>query len=145
MIVLFFIKAHHHFFDIQNTYTMNNPKKTIAVINNFPEIVYEINPMLHQPNVDYILNASEYPKPLALLAVAFPDMVMLNIDLPLRSAITLMADDMAHNPDINRGMIISNSHVYYMSLCSTLNEEYMTGTGTNLELLPGIIEQQQKN
>lgn len=145
MNALFFSKAHLHSFVTQNTYTMNNPKKTIAVINRFPEIIFEINPMLHQPNVDYILNASDYPKPLALLAVTFPDMLMLNIDLPRRSAISLMADDMTNNPDISRGMIISNAHVYYMSLCSTLNEEYRIGKGTNLELLPGIIEQQQMN
>ena len=124
---------------------MQNQKKTIVIINDFPKIIYEINPLLHQPNADFVLDACDYPKPLALLAVAFPDMLMLNLNLSKKSSADYAGSELQSNPEFNRAMITANAHVYYMSLCSTFKTDYFVSNQIDLELLPGLVERQQLN
>ncbi len=124
---------------------MQNQKKTVVIINEFPKIIYEINPLLHQPNVDFVLDASDYPKPLALLTVAFPDILMLNLNLSKKTSSDVACSELQNNPEINRAMITTNAHVYYMSLCSTFKTDYSVSNQIDLELLPQVVERQQFN
>lgn len=124
---------------------MQNQKKSIVIINDFPKIIYEINPLLHQPGTDFVLDACDYPRPLALLAVAFPDMLMLNLNLSKKSSTDYASSELQSNPEISRAMITTNAHVYYMSLCSTFKTDYAVENHLDLELLPQLVERQQLN
>ncbi len=124
---------------------MQNQKKTIVIINNFPKIIYEINPLLHQQGADFVLDACDYPRPLALLAVAFPDMLMLNLNLSKKSSTDYASSELQVNSEINRAMITTNAQVYYMSLCSTFKTDYAVSNQIDLELLPQLVERQQLN
>lgn len=55
--------------------------------------------------MDYIFNASDYPKPLALLNVVFPDIPMLNINLADYEAVKIVGKEMENKVDFNKGMI----------------------------------------
>ncbi len=124
---------------------MQNQKKTIVVINDFPKIIYEINPLLYHTNVDFILDASDYPKPLTLMTVACPDMLLLNLNLSKKSSCDFVSLQLQSNPEINKAMITSSAHLYYMSLCSTFKSDYFVGKGIDMELVPWLIERQQLN
>lgn len=134
-----------NFFVILNPYKMQNQKKTVVIINDFPKIIYEINSLLQEPNTDFVIDACDYPRPLALLSVAFPDMLILNLDLSKKSSAEYASAEIEANAEINRGMIIANTHIYYMSLCSTFQAEYCVSNTMDLEMLPGLIERQQLN
>ena len=100
---------------------------------------------LREEDVDYILDASQYPQPLSLFTIAYPDKLMLNLKLPVKQAIDCISKDMQDCMEVNQGMIISNPETYYMSLCSTLGSDYTIDQYLSLELIPGVVAKQQLN
>jgi len=124
---------------------MKNEKKVIEIIDQFPAILYSLkNRLKSQENTDYILEASNYSKPVALLNVATPDILLLNLK-PGKACIDLLGREMQNNSGIGLGMITSNPEAYYMSLCSSLSEEYLIDKSLDLECIPGAVSTQQLN
>jgi hypothetical protein len=124
---------------------MKNQKKLIVIINKFPKILYMITKTLRDENVDFILDASDYPQPVSLLRVAFPDHLLLNLKLHAKQAIELIGENLADSMDIKKGMITGNPKAYYMSLCSTFSSNYAIENYLDLELIPDAISKQQLN
>ena len=124
---------------------MKNDKKLIEIINEFPTILYNIKTQLMKKSTDHILDASSYSRPISLLAVANPDLLLLNLDLPGTTAIEIVGTSMQENMAIKLGMITSNPRAYYMSLCSTFSADYLIENGLNLEMVPEAISRQQLN
>ena len=124
---------------------MKNQKKLMVIINKFPKILYMITKTLRDENVDFILDASDYPQPVSLLRVAFPDHLLLNVGLPAKQAIELIGENLGDSMDIKKGMITGNPQAYYMSLCSTFNSNYAIDKYLDLELIPEAISKQQLN
>jgi len=124
---------------------MKNEKKVIEIIDQFPAILYSLKTRLkRQENTDYILDASNYSKPVALLNVATPDILLLNLR-PGKACIDLLDREMQNNSGIGLGMITGNPKAYYMSLCSTLSEEYLIDKSLDLECIPEAVSKQQLN
>ena len=103
---------------------MNNQKKFIVIINEFPKVLNTITTMLRDEKVDFILDASRYARPVSLLRVAQPDNVLLKLNLSSKQAIELTGKNLSENMEMKKGMITGNPHAYYMSLCSTLWTNY---------------------
>ncbi|MEP7252200.1 MAG: hypothetical protein ABI683_07460 [Ginsengibacter sp.] len=124
---------------------MKNRKKVIVIINEFPEILFMITRMIDHDNEDYIFDASEFSKPVALLTITQPDELLLNLKLPSREALKFVEVDMQNNWDISQGMITSNPKAFYMSLCQSLCTNYFVDNHTDLEQIPEVIARQQLN
>jgi len=120
-------------------------KKIIEVINRFPQTLNNIKGMTREENVDYILDASGYSKPVSLLAQVSPDMLVLNLKLPANAAINLIGSNMQDSMDLKMGMITSNPRAFYISLCTTLDSAYFIDSSSILELIPEMISKQQLN
>ena len=120
-------------------------KKIIEVINQFPKTLKNIKGMISEENVDYILDASGYSQPVSLLAQVSPDMLVLNLKLPGNAAINLVGSNMQDSMDLKMGMITSNPHAFYISLCTTLDSAYFIDSSSILELIPEIVSKQQLN
>lgn len=124
---------------------MKNRKKVIVIINEFPEILFMITRMTDHENEDYIFDASEFSKPVALLTITQPDELLLNLKLPSREALKFVEGDMQSNWDISQGMITSNPRAFYMSLCQSLSTDYFIDNHAALEQIPEVIAKQQLN
>ena len=101
--------------------------------------------MLNEVNVDYILDASNFPQPVSLLARVSPDILLLNMKMRCNEAINLVASNMQEDADLRTAMITSSISAFYMSLCSTLGSQYYIHRCTNLEVIPETISRQQLN
>ena len=123
---------------------MKNPK-LIEIIDKFPTILYRLRQMMKsRKNVDYILDASDYVNPVSLLKIIGPDILLLTIR-PAKSCVDLLGKEMQNNYGSETGMITSDPTTYYMSLCSTLNEEYIADKSIDLELMPQTVSRLQLN
>jgi len=60
---------------------MNNQKKFIVIINEFPKVLNTITTMLRDEKVDFIFDASRYARPVSLLRVAQADNILLKLNL----------------------------------------------------------------
>jgi hypothetical protein len=124
---------------------MKNQKKLIEIIDQFPAILYSLkNRLKSEENIDHILDASDYSKPVALINIVTPDILLLNLQ-PDRTCIDLLGREMQNNTGLGLGMVTSNPGAYYMSLCSTLGEEYFIDKSLSLEFIPGAVSVQQLN
>ena len=124
---------------------MNNQKKFIVIINEFPKVLNTIATMLKDEKVDFILDASRYARPVSLLRVAQPDNVLLKLNLSSKQAIELTGKNLSENMEMKKGMIVGNPHAYYMSLCSTFWTNYDIDHNLDIELIPEAISKQQLN
>lgn len=124
---------------------MKNQKKLIVIINKFPTILYMITRMLRNEDEDYILDASQFPRPVSLLTITQPDELLLNLKLSRNEALKLIEGDMQNNFEINQGMITSNPGAYYMDLCRSFSSHYFLDNFIDLELIPDTISKQQLN
>jgi DNA-binding NarL/FixJ family response regulator len=124
---------------------MKNEKKVIEIISEFPAILYSLKHRLKsQENLDYILDASNYSKPLALLNVSAPDILLLNLQQG-NDCTDLVGREMQNNAAMGLGMITRDPTIYYMSLCSTLHEKYFIDKSIDLECIPEAVSKQQLN
>ncbi|MEO7962114.1 MAG: hypothetical protein ABIR19_11235 [Ginsengibacter sp.] len=124
---------------------MKNNKKVIVIINEFPAILFMITKMVNKENEDYIIDASQFSKPVALLTITKPDELLLNVNLPAREALKFIERDMQENSGINQAMITSNPGAYYMNLCRSLGSFYVIDHHMDLKLMPEAISKQQLN
>ena len=124
---------------------MNNQKKFIVIISEFPKVLNTITTMLKDDKVDFILDASRYSRPVSLLRVAQPDNVLLRLNLSSKQAIQLTGKNLSENMEMTKGMITGNPKAYYMSLCSTFWNNYDIEENLDLELIPEAISRQQLN
>lgn len=124
---------------------MNNQKKFIVIINEFPKVLNTITTMLRDEKVDFILDASRYARPVSLLRVAQPDNILLKLNLSSKQAIELTGNSLSENIEMKKGMITGNPHTYYMSLCSTLWSNYDINQNLDIELIPEAVSKQQLN
>jgi len=124
---------------------MNNQKKFIVIINEFPKVLNTITTMLRDEKVDFILDASRYARPVSLLRVAQPDNILLKLNLSSKQAIELTGKSLSENLEMKKGMITGNRHAYYMSLCSTLWTNYDINQNLDIELIPEAVSKQQLN
>jgi len=120
-------------------------QKVIEIIDDFPPILYRLKQMMkNQENTDFILDASDYSKPIDLLKVTTPDIVLLNLR-PAKGCLDYLGKAMQDNADLEVGMITNNPKAYYMSLCSTLCEQYTIDKGIDLEFIPEGVARLQFN
>ncbi|HEY5408002.1 MAG TPA: hypothetical protein VIJ92_12990 [Ginsengibacter sp.] len=124
---------------------MNNQRKFIVIINEFPKVLNTITTMLRDDKVDFILDASRYAKPVSLLRVARPDNVLLKLNMSSKQAIQLTGKNLSENMEIKKGMITGNAKAYYMSLCSTFWTNYEIDEDLDFELIPAALAKQQLN
>ena len=124
---------------------MNNQKKFIVIINEFPKVLNTITAMLRDEKVDFILDASRYARLVSLLRVAQPDNILLKLNLSSKQAIELTGKSLSENIEMKKGMITGNLHAYYMSLCSTLWTNYDINQNLDIELIPEAVSKQQLN
>ena len=124
---------------------MNNQKKFIVIISEFPKVLNTITTMLKDDKVDFILDASRYSRPVSLLRVAQPDNVLLKLNLSSKQAIQLTGKNLSENMEMTKGMITGNRKAYYMSLCSTFWNNYDIDKNLDLDLIPGAVSKQQLN
>ncbi len=125
--------------------SMNNQKKFIVIINEFPKVLNTITIMLRDEKVDFILDASRYARPVSLLRVAQPDNILLKLNLSSKQAIELTGKNLSENMEMKKGMIVGNPHAYYMSLCSTFWNKYNIDENLDIELIPQAVLKQQLN
>jgi DNA-binding NarL/FixJ family response regulator len=125
---------------------MKNEKQPLKVIDEFPVILYSIMHLLaDRDNVNYILDASGYSKPVPLMTIANPDALLLDINLPRKAGIALLQSDIQNNPALKLGMITTNSRFYYMSLCATLSPEYFFDKSLDIESVTNDLLAKQLN
>jgi hypothetical protein len=124
---------------------MNNQKKLIVIIKEFPDALDQLTEMLHDDRVDFILDASKFRQPVSLIKVAHPDCLLLNLHLPAKDAVILSGQSLSASADNKKAMITRNIRAYYMSLCNTLEGGYYIESGMDLELIPGAVAKQQLN
>ena len=124
---------------------MNNKKKIIEIINKFPKVLNNIKAMLNEENIDYIVDASCYPKPVSLIMEIIPDMLLLNMKLAGNAAINMMGEIMQDNVYLKMGMITTNASAFYMSLTSTFTLEYSIDKSCPLILIPEMVGRRQLN
>jgi hypothetical protein len=130
---------------IAKSISMNNQKKLIVIINEFPASLSQLTEMLHDDRVDFILDASTFQKPVSLLRVARPDCLLLNLHLPAKDAVILSGQSLSASADNKKAMITGNIRAYYMSLCNTFGSGYLIESGMDFELIPGAVAKQQLN
>ena len=120
-------------------------KKNIRVIDKFPSVFFQINIGSRRDKSNFILDASDYPRPLELLALTNPDTLLLNLKVKSEAAIDMVTADIPDYAEMKIGMITRNRGVYYTSLCSTLDEEYFPDRSKDIHVMPLELYQQQLN
>ena len=124
---------------------MNNQKKLIVIINEFPAALSQLTDMLHDDRVDFILDASKFRRPVSLMRVTHPDCLLLNLHLPAKDAVILSGQSLSASADNKKAMITGNISAYYMSLCNTFEGGYYIESGMDLALIPSAVAKQQLN
>jgi len=124
---------------------MNNQKKLIVIINEFPASLSQLTDMLQDDRVDFILDASKFRKPVSLMRVAQPDCLLLNVHLTPKDAVILSGRSLSASAENKTAMITGNVSAYYMSLCNTFSGGYRIENGMDFEMIPGVVAKQQLN
>ena len=83
--------------------------------------------------------------PFSLLNITIPDLLLVNIKLPVEAAVERMIADLQNERRVKLGMIVKDKSAYYASLCSTLHSKYKLDKSTGLQSIPGILAKQQLN
>ena len=128
-----------------------NPKKilveTINELADFPGILESIETQLIEEKGEYflILNATNYSHPVSLLNITIPDLLLLNLKLPVETAAEMTIAGLKNDRRVKVGMITSDASAYYTSLCSTFNSIYKIDTSTGLRSIPDVLGKQQLN
>ena len=125
---------------------MKNQKQVIRIVDEFPIILYRIKGMLeYRENVNYILDASKYSRPVSLLTIVNPNIIVYDLKEHGKNGIDLLSTEMQNNPELKVGMVTNNAEAYHMSLCSTLSSEYFFDKTLDLESVTETVLRLQLN
>ena len=127
---------------------MKHKPKLVATINQKTDcikLLYNIRAEQEKAGAVYILDASNYYEPASLIAIAYPDVVQLNLKMTRTNSLDLICTDMQEANKTQLGMITKNVAAYYMSLCKTFTDWYQIEKTQSLQTISATIIQAQLN
>lgn len=92
-------------------------------------------------NIDNISVASNYDDARRILATEFPDVVLLDINLPGKNGIELLRLIRENKKKCEVIMITNHADDYYRQQCQELGAEHFLDKSNDFSLVPGIIKQ----
>jgi two-component system chemotaxis response regulator CheY len=92
-------------------------------------------------NIDNISVASNYDDARRILATEFPDVVLLDINLPGKNGIELLKLIRENKKKCEVIMITNHADDYYRQQCQELGAEHFLDKSNDFSLVPGIIKQ----
>ena len=92
-------------------------------------------------NIDNISVASNYDDARRILATEFPDVVLLDINLPGKNGIELLKLIRENKKKCEVIMITNHADDYYRQQCQELGAEHFLDISNDFSLVPGIIKQ----
>jgi CheY-like chemotaxis protein len=115
--------------------------KSILIVDDSEIVVQRLQIMLKglERNGDTIWHAGDYPEALRLLAESRPDIVLLDIHLPVKSGIELLQYIKINYPATIVIMLTNESGDYYRKICKNLGAAYFIDKSKEFEWVPDII------
>lgn len=120
---------------------MKNPGLKILIVDDTALIVDRLVDLLAEMESEAeILRASSYDEGIVSITEDAPDILLLDIKMPGKNGIELLADVRQKHPDMIIIMLTNMVSGYYQDLCKEIGANYFVDKSKEFESIPGIIE-----
>ena len=116
------------------------PGRSILIVDDSPIIAERLRNMLEgSENIGAISHAASYSSALRKLVGAWPDIVLLDINLPDGSGIDLLQHIKTSQPSTVAFMVSNQSGDYYRRVCRKMGADHFIDKSKEFEQIPAII------
>lgn len=120
---------------------MKNPGLKILIVDDTALVVDRLVDLLAEMESEAeILRASSYDEGIVSITEDAPDILLLDIKMPGKNGIELLADVRQKHPDMIIIMLTNMVSGYYQDLCKEIGANYFVDKSKEFESIPGIIE-----
>ena len=118
----------------------NKSISTLLIVDDSPLIVKSLTELLEDnAAITSILSCGTYNKAIDLISICNPVAVLLDIDLPDKSGITLLKYIKTFNLGITAIVVTNQSDELYKGLCLELGAYCFLDKSNDFDKLPGLI------
>jgi two-component system chemotaxis response regulator CheY len=119
---------------------MNTPRKSILIVDDSMLIVDRLQQMLKGSEITGSINhAGDYDTALSLLAQIRPEIVLLDINLPGKSGLSILKYIKDNYPSSIVIMITNQADDYYRKICTRMGADHFVDKSKDFEQIPLII------
>ncbi len=116
------------------------PQKSILIVDDSPIIAERLHQMLKaSENMGVIWQAMDYATAIRLLAENHPDVVLLDINIPGKSGISLLQYIKGFYSPTIVIMITNQADDFYRTICKRMGADYFIDKSKDFEQIPLII------
>ena len=119
---------------------MEQQKLTILLVDDSVLVAGKIKSLLQELQVtEHVMYAENYDKAAEVISSIKPHIAILDIHLPGKSGIDLLAYIKAKFSDIKVVMLSNQSDLTYRDTCKKMGADFFLDKTTEFDLLPGVI------
>ncbi len=113
----------------------------ILIVDDTSLVVNRLVSLLGEMDGDAkLLKANSYDEALSLIVKQTPDIILLDIQMPGKNGIELLADIRHQYPKIIIIMLTNMVSQFYQDLCKEMGANHFVDKSSEFEKIPGIIE-----
>ena len=119
---------------------MEQHKLTILLVDDSVIVAGKIKEILQELQVTkQVMHADSYDKAVEIISSIKPQIAILDIHLPGKSGIDLLAYIKARFNDIKVVMLSNQADLTYRDTCKKMGADFFLDKTTEFDLLPGVI------
>ncbi|RYD77580.1 MAG: response regulator [Sphingobacteriales bacterium] len=120
---------------------MSSKKIKVLIVDDSNIVVERLSAIISEmTSVGPVLISNSFNQAVNLLNVETPDAVLLDIQLPEKNGIELLAFIKSNHPTIKTIIVTNRASAYYKQLCQKMGADGFIDKSTEFEKIPGIIE-----
>ncbi len=120
---------------------MTHKRLKILVVDDTSLVVNRLFSLLGEMDADAeLLKAASYDEAIAIIAGSAPDIILLDIQMPGKNGIELLADTRKKYPGIIIIMLTNMVSDFYKDLCKEMGANHFVDKSKEFEKIPVIIQ-----
>ena len=120
---------------------MINTHLNILIVDDTDIVLERLFEMIAElESVDSVLKSNSYNQTLALIKKQVPDVILIDLQLPVKNGMDLLKFVKQHYPAVVTIIVTNSASDYYRQLCKSLGADYFIDKSTEFEKIPAIID-----
>jgi len=120
---------------------MGSKKIKVLIVDDSNIVVERLSVIISETlSVSPVLISNTFNQAVDLINIELPDVVLLDIQLPGKNGIELLALVKSNYPSIKTIIVTNRASDYYKDLCEQMGADSFIDKSTEFEKIPGIIE-----
>ncbi|MBC7935946.1 MAG: response regulator transcription factor [Rhizobacter sp.] len=120
---------------------MNTKKIKVLIVDDSHIVLDRLSVIITEMlSVNPVLISKSFNEAVDLINVELPDVILLDIQLPGKNGIELLAFVKSNYPNIKIIIVTNRASAYYKDLCDQMGANSFVDKSKEFEKIPGIIE-----